>query len=232
MQFTFLDNSQEKCKLLKRSFQPKECYSTKVHCGDFYDYAKNLKEQGKIFIVVSPANSFGMMDGGYDEAIRQFYLNECNTDIISFVQTSIGIEYGGEQPIGTCLSVGSFGKSVPMLYHIPTMRFPMDVSHTNNAYMAMKSLILQVIKDEEEYQIYGNVDEIIVPIFCGGYGHMPTYQALWQMNLAWGRFIGDGTFYSPKVDTWEDISKETYLQTVTGIVQQQYERQMKNDVCL
>lgn len=215
MKITFVEINQETGKLIQRAICDNDRYSVDVHCGDFVEYATKLKKDEKRFIIVSPANSFGMMDGGFDEAIRQFYQEACKRDIVSFVQTEIGIEYGGEQPVGTCLRIGSpFDKSIPMLYHIPTMRFPMDVSGTNNAYMAMKALLLQLDKDDEEFQLYDNVDEVLVPVFCTGYGHMSPYQAVGQMKLAWNRFADNS--FSPNISSWEKIGEEVRNQILAG----------------
>lgn len=215
MIITFIEINQEISRLVQRVICGNDYYDVTVHCGDFVEYATKLKEDGKRFIVVSPANSFGMMDGGFDESIRQFYQEVCKRDIVSFVQTGISVEYGGEQPVGTCLRIGTpFDKRIPMLYHIPTMRLPMDVSGTNNAYMAMKALLLQLNRDDEEFQMYGNVDEVLVPVFCTGYGRMNPYQAIGQMKLAWDRFADN--LFSPDFSSWEKISEEVQKQVLAG----------------
>jgi O-acetyl-ADP-ribose deacetylase (regulator of RNase III) len=51
--------------------------------------------------LVSPANSFGLMDGGTDAAIVRFFGEE----LMERVQKRILAEYLGEQPVGTSMLV-------------------------------------------------------------------------------------------------------------------------------
>lgn len=51
--------------------------------------------------MVSPANSFGLMDGGIDFYISEFF----GWDLLPKVQQAILDEWAGEQPVGTCMIV-------------------------------------------------------------------------------------------------------------------------------
>jgi O-acetyl-ADP-ribose deacetylase (regulator of RNase III) len=51
--------------------------------------------------MVSPANSFGLMDGGIDAAITKYFGKE----LMQRVQARIMQEYCGEQPVGTAIMV-------------------------------------------------------------------------------------------------------------------------------
>ncbi|MEO0687374.1 MAG: phage tail protein, partial [Cyanobacteria bacterium J06649_11] len=51
--------------------------------------------------LVSPANSFGMMDGGMDAAIIKFF----GKSLMEKVQQRILTDYLGEQPVGTSMIV-------------------------------------------------------------------------------------------------------------------------------
>jgi O-acetyl-ADP-ribose deacetylase (regulator of RNase III) len=59
-------------------------------------YFENLPE---FDCLVSPANSFGLMDGGMDAAITRFF----GDALQQRVQQRILAEYLGEQPVGTAL---------------------------------------------------------------------------------------------------------------------------------
>ena len=83
--------------------------------------------------LVSPANSFGMMDGGMDAAITKFF----GVSLERKVQDSIINDYLGEQPVGTSLIVETEHCKHPFLAHTPTMRVPMIIKDTDIPYMAM-----------------------------------------------------------------------------------------------
>ena len=57
-----------------------------IVCGDF----KSVPEYD---CIVSPANSFGIMDGGFDLALINYFGHE----LMKHVQDKIGAEYAGEQ---------------------------------------------------------------------------------------------------------------------------------------
>lgn len=71
--------------------------------------------------MVSAANSFGLMDGGVDLAITNFFGAALQTR----VQQVILARYNGEQPVGTSFIVETGHPAHPFLAHTPTMRVPM-----------------------------------------------------------------------------------------------------------
>jgi O-acetyl-ADP-ribose deacetylase (regulator of RNase III) len=78
--------------------------------------------------IVSPGNSFGLMDGGVDAAISCYF----GWDLQERVQRRILDELLGEQPVGTSLIVETGHPEHPFLAHTPTMRVPMPVAKTDN----------------------------------------------------------------------------------------------------
>jgi O-acetyl-ADP-ribose deacetylase (regulator of RNase III) len=133
--------------------------------------------------LVSPANSFGLMDGGMDAAITGFF----GTQLEERVQDEIWRYYRGEQPIGTCLMAPTTDPRCPWLAHCPTMRTPMDVSWTNNAYAAF----LAALTSAEAHGIQ--------TLACSGLatrtGQMPPEVAARQMRFAFD--IWSGPFIRP-----------------------------------
>ncbi|MFZ6030438.1 MAG: macro domain-containing protein [Chloroflexota bacterium] len=90
--------------------------------------------------MVSAANSFGLMDGGVDAAIVQYF----GQSLMQRVQQHILDEYLGEQPVGTSFIVETGNPKHPYVAHTPTMRIPMDISRTDNVYRAMWAMLLAV----------------------------------------------------------------------------------------
>ena len=83
--------------------------------------------------MVSAGNSFGLMDGGVDLAIIRYF----GIDLMDRVQEYILQEFRGEQPVGTSFIVETQHPQHPFLAHTPTMRVPMEITHTDNIYNAM-----------------------------------------------------------------------------------------------
>ena len=92
--------------------------------------------------MVSPANSFGYMDGGLDRAIRY----ELGESIEKRVQNMIVEKYHGELPIGSAEIVLTDHPKWPHLIVAPTMRVPQDVSATINAYLSFRAILLAIKK--------------------------------------------------------------------------------------
>lgn len=90
--------------------------------------------------LVSPANSFGMMDGGMDAAIIDFF----GRSLEDKVQQRILDDYLGEQAIGTSLIVETEHLIHPFLAHTPIMRVPMNIQGTDIPYVAMWAMLLAV----------------------------------------------------------------------------------------
>lgn len=91
--------------------------------------------------LVSPANSFGFMDGGIDKAISY----NIGNDIINKVQNIIKNKYYGEILVGQAELVESGNIDYPYLIVAPTMRVPCDIRNTMNVYLCA-SAIFKLLK--------------------------------------------------------------------------------------
>jgi O-acetyl-ADP-ribose deacetylase (regulator of RNase III) len=81
-----IDRSQELAREWQEQFA--NCPAVEVFSGDYFQKSADA--------IVSPANSFGIMDGGLDLAIR----NELGFAIEQKVQEVIVQKYHGELPVG------------------------------------------------------------------------------------------------------------------------------------
>lgn len=128
--------------------------------------------------MVSAANSFGLMDGGVDLAITNYFGQSLQTQ----VQRVILARYNGEQPVGTSFITETNHPVHPFLAHTPTMRVPMPIANTDNVYLAMKAM-LQAVKD------FNAESERIRTVVCPGLGtatgRVPFAEAARQMELAY-----------------------------------------------
>ena len=123
--------------------------------------------------MVSPANSFGIMDGGLDLAIR---------DALGFavqqrLQRAIVERWHGELPVGCAELVETGDARWPYLVAAPTMRVPESAANTLNAYLAFRAALLACVREPAIASI----------VCCGlatGIGHMEPMRCATQMKLA------------------------------------------------
>jgi len=133
--------------------------------------------------MVSAANSFGLMDGGVDAAIINFFGDQ----LMSRVQQRILDAYLGEQPIGTSLMVETQHPKHPFIAHTPTMRVPISIAETENAYIAMWAMLLAVRQHNRSDATPIRV--IACPGLGTATGRMLFDEAARQMALAYTNFL-------------------------------------------
>jgi len=181
-------------------------------CDEFYNHFnkyKNISIYNGRFeniqeydCIISPANSFGLMDGGIDKFIIDYF----GKQLMENVQKHIIENYAGEQPVGTSFIIETNDIKHPYLAHTPTMEIPMDIRGTNNVYKAMKAMLLEVLKYNKNL-IFGN--SIIRSIACSGLGTacgmLEPSIAVKQMELAYKH-----VFYPIKEINW-NIARDRYM---------------------
>ena len=128
--------------------------------------------------LVSPANSFGLMRGGLDAKLRAHF----GQAIEDRVRHKIKTEFHGELPVGLATIVETGHARHPYLLCAPTMRHPGDVSHTINAYLAMKALLSAAAA-------YPVSLRLAVPGLCSSTGGMPPDHVARQMRIAYERAL-------------------------------------------
>lgn len=92
--------------------------------------------------VVSPANSFGFMDGGIDGV----YLHHFGRDLQTRVQQQIFEYHKGELLVGQADVVETGNDKIPYLIAAPTMRVPMNLPETVNPYLAARAILVLVTR--------------------------------------------------------------------------------------
>jgi Macro domain len=70
--------------------------------------------------VVSPANSFGFMDGGIDAV----YTYQLGSQVQERLRALLAEQYGGELPVGQAVLVPTGRPEIPWCISAPTMRVP------------------------------------------------------------------------------------------------------------
>ena len=130
--------------------------------------------------IVSPANSFGFMDGGID-AIYSFRWPHIQKELQDFLLQNCY----GELPVGTAVIISTGEKDIPWLISAPTMRVPMDVIGTVNAFLAFRAVLIQVKAHNSLNEEKLHINSILCPGLGTAVGRMPHDICALQMLFAY-----------------------------------------------
>lgn len=136
--------------------------------------------QIKCDAIVSPANSFGFMDGGVDYALSVRF----GWDLEKKLQQMIRALPEGELLVGQALTMETNDAEIPLLISAPTMRIPtnFNIDTSVNAYLAMKAILIKVMNDER-------ISSVAIPGLCTGVGGMKAETAAMQMLQAYREIV-------------------------------------------
>lgn len=156
--------------------------------------------------IVSPANSFGFMDGGLD-----IHLSETlGWHIQDELQERISKLEERELLVGKSMIIPTKNEKIPYLISAPTMRVPMsfNIATSANAYLAMKAILIAAKK-------HPDIQTVAIPGLCTGCGRMPFHIASNQMFLAYDEIIL-GNYKDYK--TFGDTQKFQYRLNENGLI--------------
>jgi O-acetyl-ADP-ribose deacetylase (regulator of RNase III) len=128
--------------------------------------------------ILSPANSFGFMDGGIDLAYSHFFGWELQEQL----QQLLNRDHDGELPVGSAVVVPTQHDVIPFLVSAPTMRVPGDIAETVNVYLAFRAALL-VVKASRQ------IRSLLSPALGTGVGAMPIERASRQMYAAYAEVV-------------------------------------------
>ena len=160
-----LDINKEMTDTWQRFF--KDVPNIEIHNTDFNTF---MKAHEDVEAIVSPANSFGLMDGGYDKAIIDYLGPNAQTNVL----TMLNLIYYGEQPVGTCLAVPFWKYTI---LHTPTMRTPGKILDRTVIYSCMRSVLMTCMK--------AKIKSVVIPAFGGCTGEMDKREIANMMRLAY-----------------------------------------------
>ncbi|QSQ25130.1 macro domain-containing protein [Pyxidicoccus parkwayensis] len=133
--------------------------------------------------VVSPANSFGFMDGGIDAV----YTYQLGSQVQERLRALLAEQYGGELPVGQAVLVPTGRPEIPWCISAPTMRVPADVSETVNAYLALRAALRAVLAHNASAKV--SIKTVLCPGLGTAVGQMPPSRCARQMKEAWVRTV-------------------------------------------
>jgi len=148
------------------------CANVQVSQGPIFDVTADA--------IVSPANSFGFMDGGIDLAYSEHF----GWALPNRLQQVLREHHHGELPVGEALIVWTRHSVIPWMVCAPTMRIPMDVSDTVNPYLAFRATLRAVLKHNQDPSVTP-INSILCPGLGTAIGKVPPAVCAKQMYLAY-----------------------------------------------
>ena len=171
--FYLIDRSQELAREWQEQFV--KCPAIEVLSGDYFQKSADA--------IVSPANSFGIMDGGLDLAIR----NELGFAIEQKVQEVIVQKYHGELPVGCAEIVDTNDMRWKYLIDAPTMRIPQPIRFTINTYLAFRAILVAIENFNQAHGVAA-INSCICPGLGTGVGGVSAATCagpIWHFLCVW-----------------------------------------------
>ncbi len=182
-----IDSKPELCEKWKQVFSSYP--EVEVLTGDYFQQSADA--------IVSPANSFGIIDGGLDLAIR----NELGFQIEIDIQEVILNKYHGEMPIGSAEIINTSHNKWSYLIAAPTMRIPENVAFTLNAYNAFRAILI-AINNFNESKPNRPIKSLVCSGLGTGIGSMEPVKCAAQMRAAY-KLIKEPA----RISSFEEIHK-------------------------
>nr|CAP49103.1 putative integron gene cassette protein [uncultured bacterium] len=139
--------------------------------------------------ILSPANSFGFMDGGIDLVYSHFFRWELQDSLRDLLAS----EYSGEIAVGQAVVVPTGNSRIPFLVSAPTMRVPAPIDGTANVYLAFRAALLAVKRHNVASP--QKITSLASPALGAGIGAMPFDRVARQMHTAYREIVlGDSAW--------------------------------------
>lgn len=141
--------------------------------------------------LISPANSFGFMDGGIDGVYRRHF----GGHIQERLQALIRAQHDGELPVGQAEIIATDHPRLRFLISAPTMRVPMNVAGTAHPYLAARA-VFRLVKQGVfapgsggEGHVSSRVSSVAMPGLGTGVGGVAARACARQVRLAYEQIV-------------------------------------------
>ena len=187
MKIQLIDRNKEMCEQWQIQF--KNCKDVVIHNGDFFSLQTDC--------VVSPANSFGFMDGALDLAISK----KLGWQVQNKLQKQLQEKYFGELLVGQAELIETDFNEIPFCISAPTMRVPLILKDTVNVYLASKA-IFSLLKKESRIKI------VTISGLGTGVGQVPYDVCAKQMKQAYNDIWLEKITFP---NTWNEAQRQHQL---------------------
>jgi O-acetyl-ADP-ribose deacetylase (regulator of RNase III) len=169
-----------------------------VHLGSIFDVGADA--------LVSPANSFGFMDGGID----MLYSRRFGWELSERLQEVIRTEHHGELLVGAAAIVPTRG-TPPYLIAAPTMRVPMILGSESIApYLAARAVFLLIAhgRFDDGVAVAERVRRVAFPGLGTGIGRVPPATCAKQVRAAIDAVLREAI---PFPSSWDEAQTQHQL---------------------
>lgn len=149
-----------------------------------------FEDQKDINTLATAGNSYGIMDGGLDLAVQNYFIS----DIQARVQKEIREQFSGLLPVGSAVCVSTSDPRFKRLVYVPTMRKPMTIEDTNFVFYAALALFNATKRNCK----VGDV--VLVPALGALTGKVSPVSMASQIHAAWIQAKSNYTF-----PDWEQV---------------------------
>ena len=170
MQLTLFDRNPVLCEAWEKQFKSYE--HIRVLRSELCDLPRHN-------CLVTAGNSYGIINGGIDLAVRDMF----GIGLQDAIQWGIVQHYGGRMPVGVALTVDTGNPKFPKLLYLPTMERPKMLT-TGDVYHLFYTLM---------YSIHGE-DTVACPGLGTGCGGLRPEDAAHMMREAYDEFIRRAPF--------------------------------------
>jgi O-acetyl-ADP-ribose deacetylase (regulator of RNase III) len=128
------------------------------------------------------------------------------------LQVLIKKEFNGEIPVGMAALIETNDKDYPWLVSAPTMRVPMVVKGSVNAYLAFRAVLLEVKKHPDHH-----IESILCPGLGTAVGEMTpwccakqmyeAYRTIWLGQPIDPKALDDAYYHHQQMAAWERFLK-------------------------
>ncbi len=183
MKIILLDRKRQMCEAWNKYFKGFKDVEVVYDNIEYYDLTN-------VDCLVSPANSYGLMDGGYDLALTRLFGDELQTAVQNYIIDNLY----GEQQVSSSIIV-DIPNTNKKLIHTPTMRIPSPIVDSEVAYTSMRSTLICALKN--------NIQTIIIPAFGGDTGMLDMHTIARKMFKAYIQIFKANI----NVHSWRDVDK-------------------------
>lgn len=133
--------------------------------------------------IVSPANSYGYLDGGIDKVYREYFGPQLETDLLEAIA-----RLGGTLQVGQALTIKTpYSPRIRQIIFAPTVEMPEAVPPVN-VFRATRAALREVSRLGAGSHPERSGPQIFFPAMGTGVGQVEAVDAAREMRLAWDRW--------------------------------------------
>ena len=131
-------------------------------------YQEDIFNSEKGSTLVSPANTYGIMDGGLDQEFLNFFGYELQTQVLNYLDNM----HEGKLDIGKSQIIPTNHNKYKHIIITPTIEKPGFRSSPKNIYDATKSIINETTKFNKGAPVSFKIKNLVIPGLGTGFGDM------------------------------------------------------------